>query len=367
MTTHKIETVEDLKAHLYLAMQLEHATIPPYLTALYSIKHGSNMDAVKVLRVIAVEEMLHLTIAANLMNSIGGTPDLTLKGFVPSYPAYLPDGETDFEVGLCAFNQQSLATFMQIERPGAVIEHGKLVHRRYHPGATVIAAHPSHAEMHYYSIGEFYHAIEVGFEHLEKQAQAKGGTIFVGDPKRQVTSEYYYSGGGELHAVVDLDSALAGMRLIMEQGEGDGGAIYDNERELAHYFRYEELSLGRYYQPGDTAGNPTGPTFTVDWDGAYPIRANLKMADIPAGTQLHAAAADFNRQYARFLKMLTDAFNGQPQLLLEAVPKMFEFRNLMGELIRNPLPGSDGLHAMPTFEIDDVWAEMAAPAEKADA
>ena len=70
MTTHKIETVEDLKAHLYLAMQLEHATIPPYLTALYSIKHGSNMDAVKVLRVIAVEEMLHLTIAANLMRPL---------------------------------------------------------------------------------------------------------------------------------------------------------------------------------------------------------------------------------------------------------------------------------------------------------
>ena len=102
MTTNKIESIEELKAHLYLAMQLEHATIPPYLTALYSIKHGTNMDAVKVLRVIAVEEMLHLTIAANLMNSIGGKVDLTRTGFVPSYPAYLPDGETDFAVGIGA-------------------------------------------------------------------------------------------------------------------------------------------------------------------------------------------------------------------------------------------------------------------------
>jgi hypothetical protein len=367
MTTNKIESVDELKAHLYLAMQLEHATIPPYLTALYSIKHGTNIDAVKVLRVIAVEEMLHLTIAANLMNAIGGTPDLTLKGFVPSYPAYLPDGETDFEVGLAAFNKDSLATFMQIERPGAVIEHGKLVHRRYHPEATAIAAAPGHAEMHYYSIGDFYFAIEQGFRHLEKQAQARGETIFIGDPKRQMTSEYYYSGGGELHAVVDLSSALEGMRLIMEQGEGDGGGIYDNDRELAHYFRFEELSLGRYYQPGDIAGSPTGPTFTVDWDGAYPIKPNLKMAEIPADSALYKAALSFNEQYAEFLKMLTDAFNGQPQLLLEAVPRMFEFRNLMGELIRNPLPGGGGLHAMPTFEIDGAMAELAAATKMVDA
>jgi hypothetical protein len=297
------------------------------------------------------------------MNAIGGTVDLTRTGFVPSYPAYLPDGETDFEVGISAFNKASLAAFMQIERPGAVIEHGTLVHRKYHPGATAIAAAPGHAEMHYYSIGDFYFAIEQGIRHLEKQAQARGETIFVGDPKWQVGSEYYYSGGGELQPVVDLHSAIEGMRLIMEQGEGDGGGIYDNERELAHYFRFEELSMGRYYQPGDTAGSPTGPSFTVDWDGAYPISANLKMADIPAGSQLYAAATAFNRQYAEFLKMLTDAFNGQPQLLLQAVPKMFEFRNLMGELIRNPLPGSDGLHAMPTFEIDAVMAEVLAASQ----
>jgi len=167
--------------------------------------------------------------------------------------------------------------------------------------------------------------------------------------------------------VVDLPSALQGMRLIMEQGEGDGGGIYDNERELAHYFRFEELSLGRYYQPGDTSGNPTGPTFTVDWDGAYPIKPNLKLADIPAGSELYKAALSFNQQYAGFLKLLTDAFNGKPQLLLEAVPRMFEFRNLMGELIRNPLPGSGGLNAMPTFEVDIAVEQEPATNEEVDA
>ncbi len=65
MTSHAIETLDDLKSFLKSAMQLEHATIPPYLTALYSLKPGANPAAAQVLRVIVVEEMLHLTIAAN--------------------------------------------------------------------------------------------------------------------------------------------------------------------------------------------------------------------------------------------------------------------------------------------------------------
>ena len=40
-----ITTREQLHQYLYAAMQLEHATIPPYLTALYSIRPGTNADA----------------------------------------------------------------------------------------------------------------------------------------------------------------------------------------------------------------------------------------------------------------------------------------------------------------------------------
>ena len=72
-------------------MQLEHATIPPYLTALYSIIPGTNSDAFHVLRVVAVEEMLHLTLVANVLNAVGGVPDLTAAGFRPALPG-LPAG-----------------------------------------------------------------------------------------------------------------------------------------------------------------------------------------------------------------------------------------------------------------------------------
>src|SRR5215471_2275551 len=97
MALSRIKSVEDLHSYLYTAMQLEHATIPPYLTALYTIQPGSNTDAFHIIRVVAVEEMLHLTLVANILNAVGGSPDLTKPDFVPHYPAYLPDGENDFQ------------------------------------------------------------------------------------------------------------------------------------------------------------------------------------------------------------------------------------------------------------------------------
>lgn len=133
MDSSSIKTLDELKEFLYRAMQLEHATIPPYLTALYSIKPGVNQDATQVLRVIVVEEMLHLTIAANILNAIGGTPDLVRPDFVARYPAALPDGETDFKVSIQAFGREALATFLKIERPAQRPEHlvGKgLIHRK---------------------------------------------------------------------------------------------------------------------------------------------------------------------------------------------------------------------------------------------
>lgn len=359
----KITTLSELQDYLHLAMQLEHATIPPYLTALYSIKPGTNADAVHVLRVVAVEEMLHLTLAANLLNAVGGTPDLTREGFVPTYPAYLPDGEDDFQVHIAGFSPSALETFLKIERPRS--GPGRLVYRSYAPDASVLGAHPGGGGAHFYSIGEFYAAIEDGIKTLEEEAQAQGKTIFTGDHARQVTSEYYYSGGGKLFPVTDLSSACKAINLIMEQGEGIEAEIYDNENELAHYYRFDQLLKGRYYQKGDKPGNPTGPELSVDWDACYKVKEDVKLADMPVGTELYVAAQSFNETYAKFLRMLNRAFNGEPETLFGAVPRMFEFRNLMTELIRNPLPGSNGLYAAPTYEIAGVArndAPTAAPA-----
>lgn len=351
MATSDIQDLPELYDYLYAAMQLEHATLPPYLVALYSIYPGTNLDAVQILRVVAVEEMLHLTIAANVLNAVGGKPDLTRKGFVPSFPAYLPDGEDDFTVGTGAFTPESLQTFLKIERPGVSQPGGRRLLQHTRGGdRTYLGMHPRDANLRYYSIGDFYNAVRDGLKALEETARGKGQTIFTGDPAWQVTSEYYYSGGGRLWPVTDLESALSALELIIQQGEGERQEIWSDKGEIAHFYRFQQLTLGRYYLPTDKEpGKPTGTEINVDWSAVYPLKANVKLSDFAAGSELLTAAIDFNSAYRRFLDVLTQAFNGKPELLLEAVPYMFSLRNMVNRLVRNPLSG--GSNAAPTFEV----------------
>jgi hypothetical protein len=356
MPLHRITTVDELHSYLRAALQLEHATIPPYLTALYSIHPGTNSDAFHVIRVVAVEEMLHLTLAANVLNAVGGTPDLTAPDFVPAYPALLPDGETDFEVDRQRFSRDAVDNFLKIERPNPAPDVESRVSERDYAADRPMLASPTDEPLRFYSIGDFYEEISRGLEHLESERKAAGAELFVGDPARQVGPEYYYSGGGDIVPVTDLESALAALRLIGEQGEGLGGAIYDNEGELAHYFRFKQLRHGRYYQQGDDPDDPTGPPIDVNWDAVYPVKTNASVDDYPEGSELHAAALEFNRQYADFLRLLTDAYTGRPELLIDAVAEMFRLRDGMTNLIRNPIPGLDGVTAAPTFEVAAVPA-----------
>jgi hypothetical protein len=348
MSSPHITTREQLHQYLYGAMQLEHATIPPYLTALYSIRPGTNADAYHVLRVTAVEEMLHLTLAANLLNAVGGAPDLTQPGFVPEYPAYLPDGETDFTVSRRRFSREALETFLSIERPRMAPDESSRVVDRVRHKRNRLGVRPDQPQVQFYSIGEFYHEILRGLQHLHREL---GDALFSGDPARQVTKEYFYSGGGEVIPVTDLASAKAAIDLIAEQGEGFGGAIYDGEHELAHYYRFEQLKLGRYYQDGDQPGQPTGAELAVDWDAAFPIKTDAQLADFPPDSEVYQAALEFNRSYAEFLELLTRAYNGRPALLLDAVVEMFRVRDQMTRLMHNPIPGQPGLNAAPTFEV----------------
>jgi hypothetical protein len=259
-----IKTVDDLKYFLKLAIQLEHATIPPYLTALYSLKPGTNSDAAHVIRTVAVEEMLHLTLAANMTNAIGGQPDLTADDFVPEYPAYLPDGEKDFQVNIEKFSHEAISTFLKIERPAdnsgdaapAAANHpaGTVdVRERPRAGCTpllrvphemVAASVPDSVSttddsrhFHFFSIGEFYKEIERGFIALNDSMGPDA--LFCGKPNLQVTPEYYYSGGGCVHPVHDLDSARKAIKIISDQGEGYAQGVYGDEGELAHYYRFK--------------------------------------------------------------------------------------------------------------------------------
>ncbi|WP_293355635.1 MULTISPECIES: ferritin-like protein [unclassified Microcoleus] len=364
-----ITEVEHLHFYLKQALRLEHATIPPYITALYSLKPGTNLEAFHIIRAVAVEEMLHLTLVANLLNAVGGDikSTLTHPDFVPKYPAYIPTGARDFQVHLRKFSPETVENFMQIERAEEVEEGKPLVVSRFvQERDHFLTIHNGEKSNTFYSIGLFYSEIIRGLFALNKKMGSD--ELFCGDPERQITPAYYYNGGGDIIPVTDLRSAMRAMRVIQEQGEGSRvRTIYDAERELAHYYRFHQLvpsdnkvqlGEGKYYvidkdnpEKSDSPGQPTGASFKVDWDAVYPLKENASLSDYCEGTEVYAAAQEFESAYRIFLEKLEDAFNGNPAALIPAVGGMFRLKEQANSLIRNPIRGMDGDHAAPIFPV----------------
>ena len=352
-----IQNIDDLHFYLQQALKVEHATIPPYITALYSIKPGTNIEASHIIRSVAVEEMLHLTLVANVLNAVGGEVKSTLTDadFIPDYPSLIPTGETDFLVGLEKFSESTVKTFLKIERSKEVDKDLPLVGPRSKP--SWIRIRGREPEYSFYSIGEFYAEIIRGLYALSREM---GEKLFCGDPQRQITPEYYYDGAGDIIPVTDLSSAIRALTVIQEQGEGSRvDTIYDAEREICHYYRFDQVIKGQYYvvrkddpAQSDKPDHPTGESFTVEWDEVYPIQPNAKLSDYPEGSELHTAAKEFQSAYSQFLASLGDAFEGRPEMLLPAVGGMFRLKYLAEQLIKNPIPGKDGVNAAPIYRLD---------------
>ncbi len=71
-----------------MALSIELSTIPPYLSALYSVRDRTSAAA-RLIRDVVIGEMLHMVLVSNLMNAIGAHPSLAPE-FVPLYPGYMP-------------------------------------------------------------------------------------------------------------------------------------------------------------------------------------------------------------------------------------------------------------------------------------
>ena len=77
-------TLAWLRKALQSAVTLEFATLPPYLTALWSIKDEMHPAAISI-REAVQEEMQHMGYVCNMLKAIGETP--RIAGNVPTYPA----------------------------------------------------------------------------------------------------------------------------------------------------------------------------------------------------------------------------------------------------------------------------------------
>jgi hypothetical protein len=332
----RIVTLDSLCEHLQWAIELEHFTLPPYLCALYSLDAVRNPEASEVVASVLVEEMLHMTLAANLLNAVGGHPRLDSPRMLPGYPRCLPHGDCSFEVPLLPFGPEALDVFLKIEQPAA-------------PGGLPESDR-------YETIGQFYGAIRDGLCALcEDLGEPR---VFCGDPARQI-ADAPFSGGGRIIAVKGLASALAALGEIVEQGEGakhvevwdgDYDDMHPDREQVGHYYRFQELKLGRRYRCGDTPqSGPSGHTISIDWNGVRAMRRNPRTCDHAPGSAIRRAQRQFNESYCALLRLLDTAFNGSPQTLTTAIGSMYRLKMQAQALME--MPTEDGLTtAGPTFE-----------------
>jgi hypothetical protein len=324
------------------ALELELATLPPYLVALMSIRRPTNRIAADLIRGVAIEEMLHMALVANVINAVGGQPRIDRKA-APTFPLEMTfKGEAfedrRFRIDLAPFSKAVVETFMKIELPHQP---------KFKPFAAKI-------EVPALTIGEFYARIVALLDELD----AAGG-LFSGNRANQLEADYYWSGGGQIIAVHDLVSAKKALSLVIEQGEAAWppsaerfAKVAGKRLQMGHYFRFGQIYHQRHYSSGDDpADPPSGAPIAVDYGAVHPIRVNARAIDYPAGSAAAALNDAFNREYTMMLKQVNEAFNGEPRSLYTAIMNgMHAVSTLARDLMALPLDNHPGEHGCPTFE-----------------
>ena len=341
-----ITTPAELHRYLGKAVELELATIPPYLCGMWTIADPGS-PVVPLIRDVVIAEMRHMVIAANVLIATGGTPEVLAA--VPSYPCYLPDGEREFEVSLLPFGPDFLAQSMSIEEPApprplpdrlaALVEAGQAIPRR-HRVLALGHIHPT--------IGEFYATIEQGIRTLSAGGD---GPLF---PDGARLARQYPIFDNDVVSVAGSADALRLLADIVMEGEGGGtGTMWDEHGRLSHYYTFQEIALGRAYAQGDSPGSPTGPAIRVPGAAAIrPMLANPRMADYgPPSSPLWKDADAFNHAFGAVMALLDRGFRGEPSRVADAIGRMFDLPGLATEVLSHEVPDHPGLVAGPTFEL----------------
>jgi hypothetical protein len=204
-----IRNLGELKKALQLALQLEFATIPPYLCAQWSIKNDP--DRVEgVLHHVVTQEMNHMALAGNLLSAIGGTPRVAHSRFLPRYPLRsLPGGvKQELPVDLRSLSFDQLEVFMQIEYPEF-------------PPIGALTAGPG-------TIGEFYDGIIQGFQTIRPKLRKGANCVPV------VLSGPILTTDDAVSAVTRIKIEGEGVQDSPEQPTSEGSAH-------AHYYLFKEI------------------------------------------------------------------------------------------------------------------------------
>ena len=348
---------EQLWSLLVEAAQIEHMIMCQYLYACFSLKAGPDegltagqADAVarwqKTLTGIAVEEMLHLALAANVKTAIGIAPSLSRPNF-PRHSEYLPQG---VQFALLPFGADSLTHFLYLERPEGMerVDAAEFVPAAP-PPEPVGPAEVIPRSQGFSTVGHLYRGIEQGLSDLADRLGER--VLFVGEPRAQATPERFR--WPQLIAVTDLASARAAIHEIIEQGEGARG-----DWRPAHYGRFfgiwSEYQQLRQQDPSFEPARPVIPAFTrqpFDIDDPQPLLTDPVTREV---------AELFNLGYEVLLQVLTRFFTHTDETDEQLDALVRAAFGIMGGVLR-PLgtaltrlpagPGNPGRTAGPAFEM----------------
>jgi CDGSH-type Zn-finger protein/uncharacterized Fe-S cluster protein YjdI len=355
-TTQKIHvrTREDVLYLLAEAAEIEHNLMCCYLYAAFSLKRpgegglsAEEAAAVErwraVIMSVAIEEMTHLTLAANLTAALGGRPHFGRPNF-PVAPGYHP---ADIVVRLAPFGMDTLDHFIFLERPeGSDIPDSRafapaLAYERLVPRPRVMPSSQDYA-----TVGQLYHGIRDGLDHLV--ATSSESALFVCPMSHQVGPSVVSLPG--LRVVTDLASAHAAIDTIVVQGEG-APAHHDD----SHFVRF--LAIRREY----TALLAANPAFSPAWPAAVnPVmRKPMDAADrVYIEAPQAAALVDLaNALYGQMLRFLVQAFGrtapreAEQTALVDGAIEMMQCMAPVAEaLARTPASTScPGVNAGMTF------------------
>jgi hypothetical protein len=298
-----------LRNALQVAIQLELSTLPPYLTARWTIQSGSDPVARSIYQ-IRQEEMFHFGLACNLLAAVGGVPLLADDAVVPKYPGPLPGGvRPGLVVSLRKLSREQAAVFMAIE----------------YPQTGPVTRTDARAD----TIGEFYEAILAAFGKL----------------KPVLSVDRQLDGFLDLFKVDSPGKVEDAIRLINLQGEGSNKSPEERPGDLAHFYRFGEIFHGKRLIV-DAQGH-------WDYKGPdLPMPAVHDMADVPPGGYRREDVPDietwdlierFDGQYSGMLRQLQDAWvHGDPSILGGAIGQMGAMGVTGRKLVQQPRPDGRG-------------------------
>jgi hypothetical protein len=304
-----------LQGAVQTAIQLELSTLPPYLTAMWSVRDQDHPVA------DALDGIVRLT----SLSGAGGTvvaPQIARSDVVPKYPGPLPGNiEPSLVVGLERLSRSLVhEVFMAIEKP------------EYAPISYAADGTP------YPTIGAFYDAIADALLQLNPDQVVR---------RRQRTAVQV-----GLTAIGSQIDALRAVSLIKKQGEGTAtGPYFDptSAKSVAHYYRFGEIYHEHRIKIVNWQVVYTGdPLRFPSEDCIYP------MAPVPAGGYDTADAKLFNRTYSNMLRALEGAWatdddtEGQA-CLAKAVTAMNGLSDVAARLMCTPIAPPDPATYGPGF------------------